>query len=288
MANEIFIKMLKKVPEVSTTVNLVKKYKIINRIFTRNCTSILLVSNGCNTMIDKCILYSELSDIQKERIAREVNSLLDLVHPNITKLYKYIVCYDSKTFHIYQEYAVNKDLFDYIDIYINQKEKFNYEFCKKIILQLSNVVKYIHEKNYIHRDIKPENIFLNHNNDIILGDFGFAIQIKDLPNDNEIWVGTPNYCSPEIIESFKYSFSSDIWALGCTIYMIITFNYLFNVSDKNLLLSKITNYEFTSINPELIHESCNLEILSKIIKGTTQKNPNNRINCSDIIELLED
>jgi serine/threonine-protein kinase ULK4 len=53
-----------------------------------------------------------------------------------------------------------------------------------------------------------------------LGDFGSAQQLVDLiHNQNEKKKGTPCYMAPELFEvGSVYSFSSDLWALGCILY----------------------------------------------------------------------
>jgi NIMA (never in mitosis gene a)-related kinase len=43
-------------------------------------------------------------------------------------------------------------------------------------------------------------------------------------------VGTPFYMSPEIIEGKKYCTKSDIWALGCCLYEVMTLDKVFDAT----------------------------------------------------------
>lgn len=45
-------------------------------------------------------------------------------------------------------------------------------------------------------------------------------------------VGTPFYLSPEIVEGKKYSTKSDIWALGCVAYELLTLKKVFEATVK--------------------------------------------------------
>ena len=55
---------------------------------------------------------------------------------------------------------------------------------------------------------------------IKLGDFGISRVLSNTYSQAETLVGTPYYLSPEIIESKPYSFKSDIWSLGMTLYKL--------------------------------------------------------------------
>lgn len=73
----------------------------------------------------------------------------------------------------------------------------------------------------IHRDLKPANIFLK--NDIIkIADFGFAMKHTDSKKYSSYNVGSPVYMPPEALNENKYSFKSDIWALGVIFYEMLT------------------------------------------------------------------
>ena len=45
------------------------------------------------------------------------------------------------------------------------------------------------------------------------------------------YVGTPYYMSPEICQDLPYSYSSDIWSLGCILYELCTLRHPFEARD---------------------------------------------------------
>ena len=73
----------------------------------------------------------------------------------------------------------------------------------------------------VHRDIKLGNYFISKNLQIILGDFGYAKHLEDLSSDSRSeLVGSPNYCSPEVVQSNEYSLRSDVWAFGILLFYL--------------------------------------------------------------------
>ena len=91
------------------------------------------------------------------------------------------------------------------------------ENIARIGVDICNALEICHSRNIIHRDIKPGNIFVNATGNFKLGDFGIA---KSLENDDTTMSikGTISYMAPEIFLHQKYSFSSDIYALGIVLY----------------------------------------------------------------------
>tara|TARA_R110002110_G_scaffold335804_1_gene546435 strand:+ start:1009 stop:1905 length:897 start_codon:yes stop_codon:yes gene_type:complete len=102
---------------------------------------------------------------------------------------------------------------------------------KNVILQLTNGINFLHSKNILHGDIKPENI-LKFNNIYKITDFGYAKILNH--NYTNILLYTKKYRPPEIY-IYRCCLKSDIWALGCTFYEIITGNSLFIQIDKDII-----------------------------------------------------
>jgi len=109
----------------------------------------------------------------------------------------------------------------------------------EIIFKCCTAMDYAFKKGVIHRDIKPANIILHHDNNIKITDFGSA-----LLNETEITkisqlVGSPAYIAPEMICGEQASCQSDIYALGVTMYQLLTGRLPFDSKNTNALLQQI-------------------------------------------------
>ena len=93
---------------------------------------------------------------------------------------------------------------------------------RRYTVQICGAVKYMHARNVIHRDLKMGNLFLDHNMNIKIGDFGLAAilvtksEVKGFSRRTTL-CGTPNYIAPEILEKGRtggHDHKVDIWAIG--------------------------------------------------------------------------
>ena len=88
--------------------------------------------------------------------------------------------------------------------------------------QLGRGLSYAHSRRVIHRDIKPANIFLTKDGTAKLGDFGLARVLKEVQIKKTEIKGTPLYMAPEQIRGSDIDFRADIYALGCTMYEVLS------------------------------------------------------------------
>jgi NIMA (never in mitosis gene a)-related kinase len=68
-----------------------------------------------------------------------------------------------------------------------------------------------------------------------LGDFGIARVLNQTSEMAETVVGTPYYLSPEIVQSNKYGFPTDIWSLGVLLYEMCALRPPFNGANLHML-----------------------------------------------------
>lgn len=90
----------------------------------------------------------------------------------------------------------------------------------------------------MHRDLKPANIFMR--GDVLkVADFGFAIRLEDVRKNSNYNVGSPLYMPPEALNQNKYSYKSDIWALGIIVFEMLTGKAPWKAKTEKELAKKI-------------------------------------------------
>jgi len=165
-------------------------------------------------------------------ILREIGALKNLKHPNIVELLA-IYYPNIETFNLIFPYY-EKSVYDLQEYYKDLNIKVPYQYIKQIIYQMLRALSYMHKHHYIHRDIKPQNIMMNKDKDklyIKLIDFGLVTNISIPGRKLEREVVTLPYRPPELLKENKndsYSYSIDIWSLGCVFGELIKGDFMFN------------------------------------------------------------
>lgn len=72
-----------------------------------------------------------------------------------------------------------------------------------------------------------------------VGDLGIARVLDNSTDMATTLIGTPYYMSPELFSNRPYNHKSDVWALGCCMYEMVTLKHAFNAKDMNSLVYKI-------------------------------------------------
>jgi serine/threonine protein kinase len=109
--------------------------------------------------------------------------------------------------------------------YLKNEGPFLEENLIYAMIHLFSAIKFIHEHQIIHRDIKPCNILIK-GGLLKIADFGLSKKIPCVlfePCPMTMQVATLWYRDPCICLGYKnYSYSMDIWSLGCVLYELIS------------------------------------------------------------------
>jgi serine/threonine protein kinase len=86
--------------------------------------------------------------------------------------------------------------------------------------QILLAYKELYDLGLVHRDLKLSNFMLQQGQ-VKLGDFGFAVPIFDCVKEFSYNAGSPAYMAPESLKRNRFSFESDIWALGVIAFELV-------------------------------------------------------------------
>jgi eukaryotic-like serine/threonine-protein kinase len=162
----------------------------------------------------------------RERFEREARAIAALSHPGIVTIYEFTRAED--TLFAVMELLEGETLRSRL-----LRGPMPWRTAVEIAASVSDGLAAAHGKEVIHRDLKPENIFLPIGQGPKILDFGLARQSAVLPSSADdsatyqgtvpgIVLGTIGYMSPEQVQGLPADARSDLFALGCVLYEMLT------------------------------------------------------------------
>ncbi|CAD5196335.1 unnamed protein product [Musa acuminata subsp. malaccensis] len=221
-------------------------------------------------IMDKKFIAKEnkVSYVKMERIVLD-----QLDHPGIIRL-----CFtfqDTHSLYMALECCEGGELFDQI----TRKGYLSEDEARFYAAEVVDALEYIHGVGLIHRDIKPENLLLTADGHIKIADFGSVKPTRDsqmtvLPSSlNEkacTFVGTAAYVPPEVLNSCPATFANDLWALGCTLYQMLSGSSPFKDASEWLIFQRIITRDLKF--PEFFsHEA--RDLIDKLLDTDPSKRP---------------
>ncbi|CAN5557570.1 hypothetical protein BH11BAC3_BH11BAC3_12620 [soil metagenome] len=208
-----------------------------------------------------------------ERFKKEARVLAQLLHVNIAVIYNFLE-QDSNHFMV-MEFVEGANLEDLVKKYSVLPS----HFVVPVFVQALEGLHHAHKKNIFHRDIKPANLMLTPDGTVKLMDFGIAkiAGEQKMTQVNKI-IGTIEYMAPELIQGQDASASSDIYAMGLTLYEVLTGQLPFeNDTDYNMMQA-ILNKKVTPPDRAALSaaNSAIPKALSDIVMKALEKKPVNR------------
>jgi WD40 repeat protein/serine/threonine protein kinase len=160
----------------------------------------------------------------------------------------------------------------------------------RIGVQAAEALAYAHGQGLLHRDVKPGNLLLDTQGAIWVTDFGLAKaeDSEELTSAGDI-VGTVRYMAPERFQGHADP-RSDVYALGLTLYEMLTLRPAFDATDRARLIDRINREDPPpprKVDPG-VPRDLDTVVLKAIAKEPRQRYPTAAALAEDLQRFLAD
>lgn len=224
-------------------------------------------------MAIKCVLRKDLPPADDAAIYDEVAILASLNHPHIVPIIDFFD--EADCYFIVMELMGGGDLFDRI----GKKKSYSEADARDLVIKMLKAVYYCHSRKVAHCDMKPKNLLLmaeDNDSFIKLADFGFAARVHEAKSLTK-QCGTPFFVAPEILTRKPYDQQSDMWSVGCIVYLLLSGNLPFMGRSQKELFRKIVagKYEFDDAWTDVS------DAAKDLVKRMLVLNPDDRITAKE-------
>ncbi len=196
---------------------------VVERQLAQGGMSVLYVARDPEgtRLVLKMVLPDVATTATRARLLREARALALVDHPGVVRV------------HGTGEHGgmpwIAMDLVQGTDLkrVIAERGPLPVDAALRYAIQAAQALVAAHDAGVVHRDLKPSNVLLTPDGRIVLVDFGIAKRRADardgdvLTSAREV-LGTPAYLSPEQLDHGLADERSDIWALGCMLFEMLT------------------------------------------------------------------
>ncbi|MFN9758410.1 MAG: protein kinase domain-containing protein [Planctomycetota bacterium] len=207
------------------------------------------------------------------KFVAEARAAAKLQHPNVVQVFD--VANAGETYFYAMELMHDGSLEGWLKKHGAMPE----ERALQAIADAAAGLAYAESLRLVHRDIKPDNLMLDQHGTVKIVDLGLAGATSEA---EEKAVGTPHFMAPEQVLKQAVDHRTDLYALGCTFYRLVTGRTPFRgQSVKDILRAQVKDEAepANKANPQVSAET------TAIVQKLMAKEPAARFQSAD--ELLE-
>lgn len=197
-----------------------KYYEILNRIGGGGMATVFRardVRNGATVAVK--MMHPHLAENPQyiERFRREAQTTMALQSPHVVRIVD--VGQEGVTHFLVMEYVAGITVHQLVQ----ERGALSVSQALDIAAQVAEALDAAQRHGIVHRDIKPQNIMITADGIVKVMDFGIA-RSSDMSTMTQtgLFMGSPHYASPEQAQGQRLDIRSDIYALGITLYQMLT------------------------------------------------------------------
>ncbi len=261
-----------------------RRYQIVEELGTGGMGTIY---RALDTKVDEEVALKLIrSDIAADpktirRFRNEMKFTRQIPHRNVCKMYD--LGESEDTTYITMEYVRGEDL----KSFIRRSGILTISKAISVAKQVCEGLREAHRLGVVHRDLKSSNIMIDKDGNARIMDFGIARSLKAKDDTGAgILFGTPEYMSPEQVETTKVDHRADIYSLGIILFEMLTGGVPFK-GDTPVTVAlkhrKAAPPDLRDINPDIPGD------LDVLILRCLEKDKEARFqSASDVFRALED
>jgi hypothetical protein len=157
--------------------------------------------------------------VAADRFLQEMQIAIALEHPNVVPVYE--TGSEDGVRYIAMRLVDGEDL----GAVIRREGALAPERVARLGRQVASALDAAHARGLVHRDVKPGNVLLTGSGDeehAYLTDFGLTRDVDGGITQTGQWIGTVDYAAPEQIEAAPLTARTDVYALGCVFFHMLT------------------------------------------------------------------
>lgn len=214
------------------------------------------------------------------RFEREAITAANLRHPAIVTIFD--VGEADGLRYIAMEYIGGRTL----SAVLEEHGKLGIPLTIAIVAPVAEALDFAHQNGMVHRDVKPHNIMLDTDGRVLLTDFGIAIDPSEggeRLTRTGIFMGTPEYISPEQAQAQPLGGRSDLYSLGIVTYEMLAGQVPFSGGTAQQIMAHVYQAppSISTIDPNSPPE------LDQIFARVLAKDPNQRFErAGNLVEAL--
>lgn len=261
------------------------RYRVLRKLGSGGMARVYLARGGDGKFVALKIPDPHLFETEEHRtyFSQELSVGKKMQHPNVVRILDYSDGGPGRIPYIAMEFVDGVTL----DKKLPTKKPIKLHQAAFILHKIISGLEYAHNMGVVHRDIKPENVMISRTGDIKVADFGIARDIWDPPRvnpDENTFVGSPHYMSPEQINSEKIDYRTDYYAFGVLAFRMLTGHLPFEGENTlEIITRKVSQLPPP---PSAYNQEIPLE-LESLVRDLLQREPDRRpVSATGIRKVL--